>query len=189
MLDNLLDSKLKKKVLGIFFALPKRSFSVRELKYAAAGSERAVSTVTRELARAGIVSVSKRKQNRFFRVNRRYTLYQELADMVRKEFDESGDIVAKTLRRLPNARLVVLTGIFTSEPQLSTDILIVGKDVSRIRLQRLLKEVEDLTGQEINYTIFNEDEYEYRRLMNDRFVRDILDNSHIVVLNTLRHRR
>ena len=145
--------------------------------------------MVKELLGAEVLALTYRKRSRLLRVNSRFPLYQELDDLVGKEFGGELDAVSKLLKKLPNAKLIILTGMFSFQPHLPTDILIVGRQIGKIRLQNLLAEIEKLTDQEVCYTLMDDNEYEYRRMMNDRFVRDILDNSHVVVLNTFRSKK
>ncbi len=189
MLENLLNTKSKKKVLCLFFAHPKRSFSLQELHSTASVSTRAASEAVRELLRADVINFTSKNRLRLFRVNSRFALYQELDDLLSADAKRDYDLVAKILKKIPNAKLVILSGVFTMQPNLSVDLLVVGDNVSRIRLQTMLKEVEKITGMEIVYAVMPVSEYEYRRLMSDRFVRDILDYPHLAVVNNLKIKR
>ena len=79
-----------------------------------------------------------------------------------------------------------MSGIFTLQPQLPLDLLVVGEDINRARLQRVLADIKKLVGEEINFAVLDAKEYEYRRMMNDRFVRDVLDYPHLILRNTLK---
>lgn len=191
MLENLLDTKSKKKLLSILLASPKRSFTAQELAKSAEISVRAASLAIRELSRADAVASAARTRKRLFRINPRFALYQELSDLIagdtKKDKDE--DLVSRSLKKIPNAKLVIMSGVFTFQPHLPTDLLVVGDSVSRIRLSRTLSELEKLTGLAINYTVMPVAEYQYRQMMNDRFVRDVLDYPHLFAVNSLKHKR
>lgn len=186
MLENLLSTKSKKKILSVFFAHPKRSFSLQELRAAAEVSARAAAEAVRELNRAEILSTAAKNRQRIFRVNSRFPLYQELEDLLAADAKRDYDLVSKILKKLPNVKLAILSGVFSMQPNLPVDLLIVGDHISRIRLGSILKEMEKITGFEVVYAILSAEEYEYRRLMNDRFVRDVLDYPHLVVVNHLK---
>lgn len=189
MLENLLNTKPKKKVLSVFFAHPKRSFSIQELHSTAGVSTRAASEAVRELLRADVIGFALKNRQRLFRANSRFALYQELGDLLAGDAKRDYDLVSKILKKIPNAKLVILSGVFTMQPNLPVDLLVVGDSVSRIRLQTMLKEVEKITGMEIVYAVMPVSEYEYRRLMSDRFVRDILDYPHLPIINHLKTKK
>ncbi|OGE79553.1 MAG: hypothetical protein A2751_00470 [Candidatus Doudnabacteria bacterium RIFCSPHIGHO2_01_FULL_46_14] len=186
MLENLLNTKPKKKILSVFFAHPKRSFSLQELHTIAEVSTRVAGEAVRELVRSEVLSTGTKSRQRLFRVNTRFSLYQELEDLLSSDAKRDYDQVSKILKKLPNAKLVIVSGVFTMQPNLPLDLLVVGDNISRIRLTSLLKEVEKITGMEIVYAVMSVEEYEYRRLMSDRFVRDILDYPHLAIINHLK---
>jgi len=189
MLENLLNTKAKKKILSIFLAFPKRSFSVQELHATADVSARIANESARDLVRAEVLNVAAKNRHKFFRVNPRFPLYHELTDIIGGELALKDDLVSKILKKIPNAKLIALSGVFTLHPSSPVDILIVGDNIGRIRLGTILKELEKITGMEIIYAVMPSSEYEYRRMMNDRFVRDILDYPHLLVVNNLKTRR
>lgn len=187
MLENLLNTKLKKKLLGIFFTLPQRSFSIFELKQLTDSPGSMIQKALREFVSDQVISVATKAQKRYFRVNPRFRLYDEVSDLIKGSgYDDIEDEVIKTLKRLPNVRLAILTGIFSLQPQVSVDLLLVGDQINRIRLQQILSEIENWIGQEIGFSIMNEEEYEYRQMMNDRFIRDILDHPYLLAVNFLK---
>lgn len=186
MLESLLNSKLKKKLLSIFFSHPKRSFSAFELGKMAEASPLLVSRALREFHRALLLENASRKQVRYFRVNPRFLLYDELKDLVSEEGHLPEDLVGQKLKKIPNLKFIVLSGIFTLEPKLPVDLLLVGDGVSRLVVQKVLGEIENMVGQEVNYAVIAVAEYEHRRFLRDRLIRDILDYPHIVVVDGLK---
>jgi len=189
MLENLLNSKPKRKLLSVFFAFPKRSFTLEELYKTAAISPNAARETVRDLTRTEVVRVGQRNRLRLYQVNHRFPLYQELTDLLQDEIHDREDLVSGLIQKLPHVKLVLLSGCFTMQPNLPVDLLVVGDHIGRLRLERLLSEIEKITGAEVVYAVMSDSEYEYRRLMNDRFVRDILDYPHLLVSNKVKSKK
>ena len=189
MLENLLNTKLKKRLLNIFFHFPERSFSISELRAMTSATNTSTAKSLREFLKAEVIGATSRKQHRYFRINSRFPLHDELNDLVSdREFEGQDDFVSKILKRISNLKLVILSGIFTSQPHLPADLLLVSDGVNRLQVQRCLEDIEKLIGQEINFCVMEPEEFRYRKTMSDRFVRDILDYPHIVILNLLKYR-
>ncbi|MBI4050854.1 MAG: hypothetical protein HY396_02675 [Candidatus Doudnabacteria bacterium] len=187
MLENLLNSKLKKRLLAIFFGYPARSFTADELRRMTESQTSNVQVALRELIKADVVSLSSRRQKRIFRINSHFRLHDELKDLINDfETQVPGDEVVKILKRFAAAKLVILSGVFTFQPQLPADILIVGEGINSLRLSQIISEIEKIVGQEVNYTVMEPSEYLYRKMMSDRLVRDILDYPHLVLVDHLR---
>lgn len=187
MLENLLGTRLKKKLLNILFRFPERSFSISELREMTETSLRQITDAMREFSRAQIVSAAAKKKQRYYRINPHFPLHDEIRDLAGDGEYDGEDQVAKQVLRIPNVRLAILSGIFTLHPQLPLDLLLVGDDINRLRLQKALGEIRKIVGEEVNFAILTTTEYEHRRMMNDRFVRDVLDYPHIILRNTLKY--
>ena len=190
MLENLLSSKPKNKLLAVFLSFPRRGFAIAELARTADSSVRATAENVREFVRAGVVSAGSRGRTRLFCANPTYAFYQELFDLLKNDLEKEGeDLVSRMLKKISGAKLVVLSGAFSFQTNQPTDLLIVGSHIRRSRLDKILSELEKLTGMDMGYAVMDVQEYEYRRMMNDRFIRDIFDYPHLVVLNLLKHRK
>lgn len=181
MLESHVNNKLKRRLLNIFFHFPKRSFHVNELKRLAGSQQRTLSRALRELRAAELVDVASRKKHRYFRINPFLPFYFELRQRVKEERVKFDDEVTEKLKSLPNLKLVILSGVFTLEPDLPIDVLLVGGEIRPSRLEKVLADLEKLVGQEINYTVMDEEEFDQRRFLHDRLVRDVLDHPHLVI--------
>lgn len=183
MFESLLDSKLKKRILAIFFAFPERSFYINEIReMIGAGSSKAPS-VLRDLEKARVVKSTTRKRKKYYQIDSRISWYEELATMVSDSKIPKTDLVSRRLKKLKTVQEVIITGIFCAEPNLEIDLLIVGKRPTAKTLDKILTDLENWAGQDISYAILEPEDFQHRVLMNDRFVRDILDNKHIKVVN------
>jgi len=77
-----------------------------------------------------------------------------------------------------------LTGVFVGKQADVTDVLIVGS-VNHSRVARILKAFERDFDQEVRYTILSNSEYLFRKNVGDRFLYSILENRHLVVVDTV----
>lgn len=170
----------------MLFAFPRRSFSLSELRSVIGGGSQALKQALKEFEKVHLVNTASKRRKKYYRINPHFWLYDELRDLVSEEDLLTEDEVGRILKKIPHLKLAILSGIFTLAPHLPVDLLLVGEGINRLRLQRILAEIEKLIGQEINYTILDQKEFEYRRMMNDRFIRDILDYPHIVAVGTFK---
>jgi len=186
MLESFRNSKLKKSVAGALLLFPKRGFSAREMAAMTRGGARAVTECLRELARAEAAEAVTRRGHRYWRLNAYFPHLAELRELAFAPKPRYEDLVTRALRRLPDVRLAVMTGIFTFQTKLPVDILVVSDVLGRPRLAAAIAEIGELIGQEVNYVLLSRAEYEERRFLSDRLIRDVLDHPHIVVFNNLR---
>lgn len=93
--------------------------------------------------------------------------------------------IAARFKGCGHFKLIIVAGIFIDEPASRIDVLIVGDKLKRSAIERELKKLEAEVGKELSYALMESSEFEYRFGIYDKFVRDIVDYPHLVVLNKL----
>lgn len=94
--------------------------------------------------------------------------------------------IIKQIRKSGTIKLLVLSGIFIKDANRKLDILIVGKKIKRDILEKEISIIESEIGRELRYAFFSEKEFSYRLSMYDKLVRDIIENEHRELVNTLK---
>jgi hypothetical protein len=187
MLAQLLSSKPKSRLVNLFLAHPSRSFSLTELRQSTDSQQKLLMATIKELARMGFLTTLSKERNKYYQVNKHFPLYPELTNLLRKIKKPPVDFLAREAVKVGDCKLIVLTGVFAGKPRVETDVLFVGK-VSQARLSRFLKLAEKFAEREISYTIFTMQEYEYRKIMNDRFIKNIMENEPLVLMDKLKNK-
>ena len=95
----------------------------------------------------------------------------------------STDAVVKRFRPYGKIKLVLLSGVFRQDSDSRVDMLIVGDNIRRPQLERVIRVLESEVGKELTYAIFETPEFLYRANMYDKLVRDIIDLPHIKALD------
>lgn len=180
MLSQLLSSKHKSGVVNLFLAHPGRSFALAEIKAATKCPPKILGETVKELSKMGFLLVGERDRVKYYQVDKHFALFPELLGLLRKTKKLPPDLLVKELSKFKECKVILLTGIFVGRPRIETDILLVGK-VSERKLATSLKLIEKLAEHEVNYTIMPIAEFEYRKIMSDRFIKNILENGPVVV--------
>ena len=188
MIDALFGSKTRVKLLHLFLSNPGKSFYVREITRLI---DEQINSVRRELANmlsVGVITSDSADNKLYYQVNQRYEHYVALKAIFAGGSDESLAVVqpdeswSKLLTSVPSLRLAVAAGVLVRDSLSSVDLLLVG-DIPKTKLRSIVKKIESLEGREINYTVLSYDEFYYRLSVRDRFIADILDNRHTVVVD------
>jgi len=187
MLSLLLTSKNKSAVVNLFLAHPLRSFSMPEIKAASGCPPKVLAETIKELVKMGFLVSTASGKVRFYQVDKRFALFPELVGMLRKAKRVPPDLLAKELSKLKECKLILITGTFTGRPRIESDILLVGK-VGEAKMARMLKAVEKLTGHQVNYTLMPVAEFDYRKIMSDRFIKNVLENWPVIVLDKTKNK-
>jgi DNA-binding HxlR family transcriptional regulator len=187
MLSQLLTSKPKTALINLFLAHPLRAFSFTELRTNSGCSNKILKQTLKELNQMDFLNITSKNKVRYYQMNKHFALYPELVSLLRKVKHIPSDDLAKQALKIGSCKLIALTGVFVGKPRIETDLLVVGRIKSR-RLNNFLGLAEKYAEHEISYTIFSPQEFEYRKAMNDRFIKNILDNDPVLVVDRTRRR-
>jgi hypothetical protein len=93
--------------------------------------------------------------------------------------------VAARFRNCGQMKLIIVAGIFLDEHDSRVDILLVGDKMKKPIIEGALKRLEAELGKELTYGMMETSEFDYRFGIYDKFIRDVIDYPHLVVLNKL----
>ena len=183
MIENIIVSKVRIKLLDVFFSNPAELYHVRGL---VRKIEEEINAVRRELAnleKAGIVKKEPRGNRLYYWLNSNYLYYPELLVLFTKYSGLGGQII-KNRNRIGRIVYSVFSGKFVKKLERKedeVDVFLVG-DIVMAELAGLIKTEEERRGREINYTTMTEEEFIFRKKRNDPFLESILRGSKVMIL-------
>jgi hypothetical protein len=191
MIDALFGSKTRVKLLHLFMNNPGNSFYVREITRLI---DEQINSVRRELSNMltiGIITSDTADNKLFYEVNQRYEHYLPLraifADQQEVMTPAAQTKAAKDwqphIQELQGVRIAIAAGVLVPESKSKIDLLLVGT-VAVPRLVKAIKAIEKLEGRELNYTVMKYDEFYYRLSVRDKFITEIVNSNHVVVVDT-----
>lgn len=182
VLDQLLGSRTRAKVLRLLLTNPSKSYFVREI---GRKIHEHVNSVRRELlllTDMGVVMATGDGQKRFYHANPDHGLFTELKSLIFKAQVLEERQLLSAVEGTSKIHLLLLTGFFVGQDVAQTDILIVGS-VKRQRLERMMKTFQEHFDREIHYTLMSKQEFDYRHGITDRFLYSILSGPAIMVID------
>ncbi len=189
MIDALFGSKTRVKLLHLFLNNPGKAFYVREITRLI---DEQINSVRRELSNmleVGVITSDSADNKLYYEVNQRYEYYVPFRAIFADEHIEASTDV-KTgsnwqdlIKELTGLRLAILAGVLVKGSGSSIDLLLVG-DVSSVKLKNVMKQIEKTEARELNYTLLPYDEFYYRLSVRDKFITEILNGKHAVLLDT-----
>jgi len=185
-LSKLFGSKTRVKVLTLLLTDPDKAYFVREITRRL---DETINSVRRELAileKIGLVESQERSRKRYYMIRKSCPFYVELRALMLKVGVTPEQRLIKQVESVGDIVFAVLTGVFTKHKNPKTDLLIVGENINKKKLEKLIESLEDDINEEINYTVMNVDEYDYRQNMTDRFLANIFEHEHLVVINSFK---
>lgn len=80
-------------------------------------------------------------------------------------------------------KLMLVAGVFIGDNKSRVDVFIVGDKLKRNILQQVIKGLEADIGKELNYVVFDTEEFKYRLDMYDKLVCDSIDLPHEKIID------
>ncbi|HXK37418.1 MAG TPA: hypothetical protein VJ553_07610 [Candidatus Paceibacterota bacterium] len=192
ILDNLLGSRVRVKLLKLLFRQHPTAFSMAELSVRIqepAFIARRELEVLRNIGMIHKFRGSGKISDRYG-LNPEFDFFKELRELILRPSPAENDLLVKRINALGRVKLAVVAGIFVSRPEDLTyespaDLFIVCDDLDRTKLSRFLKSLEAEAGAEIRFGLMEKDEFKYRYDMFDRFLRVLLEGPHRKIINKL----
>ena len=188
MIDALFGSKTRVKLLHLFLNNPGKSFYVREITRLI---DEQINSVRRELANMlniGIITSNTADNKLYYEVNQRYEHYVALRAIFADQQTKTTSIKTANdwqpiIEQLPGVRIAVAAGVLVEGSGGKVDLLLVGT-IAPTKLKSAIKAVERLEGRELTYSTLQYDEFYYRLSVRDKFITEILNGGHQVVVDT-----
>ncbi len=187
MLEQLLGSRLRARVIGWLFTHPDERFYVRQLTELLSEDS---TNLSRELARLesmGILVSERDGKQKYYRANPRSSIFEELKGVAAKTAG-TVDVLRRALEpHQEHIQVAFIFGSFARQEQTAEsdiDLMIVG-DVDEIALQDCIAQAERHLHRAVNYTLLSPKEYAEKRRRDSGFVATVANGPKIAVLRAL----
>lgn len=183
-LTDIITSKVRIKILELFFSNPKEMYHVRGIVREIKEEINAVRRELSHLEAGGLLKKEQRGNRVYYWVRNDHPLYGDIVGMVAKTTG-LGRTIVDNKNKIGKVLYVMFSGKFARRKERKTedqiDILVVG-DVVLPELATLIRLEESKRGKEINYTVMSKDEFDFRKKRRDPFLLGILSGSRTMII-------
>lgn len=171
MLQNIIPSKARRKILQLFFHNPKEHFYLRRIVREVNEEVNAVKRELDILSEAKVLLKEKRLNKIFYSINKNYIYYDEFIRIFAKTGPLYEELQAN-LSKIGKVKFAVMSkALAKDEPLKKEDIYVLYVGVIVIpEIEALMQSVDKKLNKEINYTVMTEDEFAFRKKNNDPFI-------------------
>lgn len=193
ILAGLLGGVERVRIIRLFVFNADSSFSVEEISKRSEVSMRLLPTLLKGLESISLIKKVKIKilktlkvrgksKSHFidkngFTLNKRFFYLDALRVLVSSTNSGDEDLV-KRFSKTGKIKLLLIAGVFIKAWDSRADLLIVGDELSRHKIDKAIHNLEAEIGKELNYSVMDTSEFEYRIGVYDKLIRDILDFPH-----------
>jgi len=186
MLDGLMDSGSKVRIMRLLFRSPSREFTGREIASQIKMSPNTVNLALRDLTETNVFHFKRIGKTHIYSCNKNSVLYPFLSDIFKGE-RKIIDLLTDSLRvAMAGAELVLIYGSFAKGEEdagSDIDILVVTKDKVKARnaLEKLNQTALDQYATPLSYAIYTIKEFEKNR--DKPFIRNAMDEGLTIIGN------
>jgi predicted nucleotidyltransferase len=182
MLQQLISSKVRVKLLTLFFTNPDTRLFLREIQRQI-GED--ISGIKRELDNLEFIALfttEKVGNLKYYSLNKSFSLFDELKSIIFKTTGIEG-LLKEALTEFPGLEFAFIYGSYALGKESATsdiDLFLIGKiNISKLNL--IINSLEDKLKREINYTVYSREEYLRKKREKDGFVTGLLKNKKILI--------
>jgi predicted nucleotidyltransferase len=180
---DLTKSKLRLKLLAYFFTNQEAKLYLREIAGLLGEDPGNLSKELSLLTKEGIFVFQKSGQQKYFYLNKKYPLYQELKSIISKTIGVEGSL-KEILRGDKSIKFAFIYGSFASGQERNfsdIDLFIIGEPAIK-NLSVNILELENKLKREINYTFYPIDELKSKLQEKDSFLINIFNKQDKIML-------
>lgn len=183
MLQHLFSSKARVKLLTAFLTNPDEEYFVRELTRLI---DEQINSVRRELdnlKQIGLVRSRVRNRKKYYKVNQKHILFEDLRNLVYKTQTNYGQIAVE-ISNFGKLDLLAVSGKFISATNTPVDLFVIG-DLDRITLENYVRTLEKQLNSEIKYAVMTKEDFIMRTQLQDKFLKTVLKSNYRIIHNQL----
>jgi predicted nucleotidyltransferase len=178
MLD--LRSQARQRLLAYYFTNPTARRHLRDLAERLGIDPSNLSKELGRLEREGLFQSEVSGRQKYFQLNREYSLFDEVRGIVAKTIGAI-PLITQSLKKVEGIEDAYLYGSFARNQQDTAsdiDVLVIGNPRSDA-LAEAMQKLERRLGREINYTVLTRKEFESRRARKDAFLENVWHNKRV----------
>jgi hypothetical protein len=183
-LSDLITSKVRIKILELFFSNLKEIYHVRGIVREVSEEINAVRRELTKLEGDGILRKEPRGNRIYYSVRSEHAFYCDLISLVAKTTGLGKKLIEQK-NKIGKIAYIMFSGKFVRmkdrKREDDVDILIVG-EVVLPELASIIRTEESKRAREINYTVMSREELEFRKKRRDPFLLGILSGSRAMII-------
>lgn len=183
MLESIIPSKTRRKILELFFHQPDGQYYLRKIVRDVSEEVNAVKRELDILSGAKLLHKERRLNKIFYTLNKSYIFYDEFVRLFTKT-SLFVNLIYKNTSKIGKVKYLAVSTKFSRKVPIKEDeiyVLFVGIIVVP-EVVSIMGEAETEFGREINYTVMTEEEFAFRKKNNDPFIWRFLKQPKVMII-------
>lgn len=182
-ISKIFKSKTRKELFRLYFTNPDQEYYLRELERILRTPVSMIRKELTQLEEDGLFLSKKKANLTYYLLDQSYPLFDELKSIVFKTIGIQG-LLREILGKMRGIEVAFIYGSFAKHEETGRsdiDLLLIG-NVDEDRLLRKVNKLEKVLKREINYSIFQRDEFNHKTKEKDPFITDLIKNPKIFLI-------
>ena len=175
MLQKLMGSKTRVKILTLFIINPKREYYAREIERELKSNFEAIRTELINLEKIGLLRSRISGKQRYYSINTGHVLFPEFKSMILKTVG-LGSVLKNAFKEANKIEIAFIYGSYAKnaeDVESDIDLFVIGS-VSIRDLQTVISDIESKFQREINPTIYPREELQSKFRSKNHFILSVL---------------
>lgn len=185
ILGKLFGGEEKARIIRLFLFNPETSYTVAEISKRTAVKGAQAQSILATLLNLGLIGKKGMAKKRAYFLDHRFPYIAPLSELLALASVKADNRLIAKLMPAGKIKLIIAGGVFTRQDAARLDLLIVGDDINEGRLARIVESIEADIGRDLSYSNLSTSDFNYRLGLHDRLIRDVVDFSHIVLLDKI----
>lgn len=182
MLEHLIPSQAKRRLLKLFITNPVNEFYIREIAKLTGESPNGVRRELAHLEKAGLVTSRREGNLKYYSLVQDFPFYPELKKIIYVTVG-LGDYLGVKFKEPPRIELAFIYGSVaknTETVRSDIDLFVVG-DIDESELHDLVSQIEADIRRSINYVLMSKGEFKKRLSEGESFVKRVMKEEKIML--------
>ena len=185
ILGKLFGGGSKVKIMRLFLLNPEGVYTTAEVAKRVKCSATEASRDIKVLREIGFFLKKEKGKFPAWQLNGSFPLIHSLRHILKSNLLSRKKELAAQFNRCGKITLLVSSGVFQEDNDSRADLLIVGNNLKKNVIDRVIKNLEAEIGRELSYAVMETGDFNYRLAACDKFIRDILDYPHSVIVDKI----
>jgi predicted nucleotidyltransferase len=175
MLQKLMGSKTRAKILTLFIMNPKREYYTREIERELKSNFEAIRTELINLEKIGLLRSRVSGKQRYYSIKTEHALFPEFKSMILKT-SGLGDVLKDAFKDTDKIDAAFIYGSYAKnaeDTESDIDLFVIG-GISIKDLQAVISDIENKFQREINPTVYPQEELQDKLRAKNHFILSVL---------------
>lgn len=184
-ISDVLFSGVQRRVLGLLFGQPDRSFYANEIARIGLTGRGALQRELERMTSSGLITVTLIGRQKHYQANRKAPIFQELRGIVLKTFGLADVLRAALVSSSHPVHSAFIYGSVAKGTDSATsdiDVMVIADGITYSHLFETFAEAEEMLGRKVNPTLYSTEDFANKLRGDNHFITRVIDQPKIMLI-------